>query len=134
MDAKSTSLENALLDHQFGGPAYTPPLTYYLALFTTVPTDAGGGVEVSGTNYARVAVLNDAGNFPAAVGGVKTLAGTHTFPVSGGDWGTVTAVGLLDAPAGGDLKYYGLIMSPQIIGVPGIIASFTGGMLTITEN
>ena len=51
----SDYLENALLDHVLGTTSYSQP-TIYVALYTTAPTDAGGGTEVSGGSYARVAV------------------------------------------------------------------------------
>ena len=47
-------LETEVLDHVFGGNAYTAPTTLYFALFTAAPSDTGGGTEVSGTNYTRV--------------------------------------------------------------------------------
>ena len=34
----------------------------YLALFTAMPSDSGGGTEVSGGSYARVAITNNATN------------------------------------------------------------------------
>jgi len=46
-------LENKLLDHAFGGSAYTQP-TCYLALATaSSDTEAGTITEVSGGSYAR---------------------------------------------------------------------------------
>ena len=47
-------LEDKVLDHVFGGTAYTAPSTLYVALFTVSPGDDGtGGTEVSGGAYAR---------------------------------------------------------------------------------
>ena len=44
----SDYLEDKVLDHGFGGTAYTAPTTLYVALYTVAPTDTGGGTEVSG--------------------------------------------------------------------------------------
>ena len=41
-------LEDKIINHVFGGAAYSAPSTSYVALYTTSPTDAGGGTEVSG--------------------------------------------------------------------------------------
>lgn len=80
----SNYLENALLDHALGGGNYTRPATVYIALFTVAPSDAGGGTEVSGNNYSRAAVTNDATNFPAASGGAKSNGVAITFATPSG--------------------------------------------------
>ncbi len=43
----SDYLEDKVLDHVFGGNAYTAPATLYVALYTVAPTDTGGGTEVT---------------------------------------------------------------------------------------
>lgn len=96
-------LENELLDHVFGGADYSRPATLYFAAFTTAPTDAGGGTEVSGGNYARQAVTNNSTNFPAASSGSKTNANDIEFAEATGSWGTVVAVGIFDAASSGNL-------------------------------
>ena len=53
MAAISDYLENELLDHVLKNAAYTAGSTVKLALFTSNPTDAGSGTEVSGGSYAR---------------------------------------------------------------------------------
>ena len=59
----SDFLETKVLDHVFGGTAYTAPTTLYVALYTAAPTDSGGGTEVSGGAYARqTAAFNVGGN------------------------------------------------------------------------
>lgn len=66
----SNFLEGSLLDHVFGSVDYTPPVTFYVALFTVTPSDSGGGTEVSGGSYARVAMTNNPTNFPNASSGI----------------------------------------------------------------
>ncbi|WP_417726168.1 hypothetical protein [Roseovarius sp.] len=63
MSSFTTYLEAAILNHVFRNVALTSPATIYLALFTSAPTDAGGGTEVSGSGYARQVIAFDA---PAA--------------------------------------------------------------------
>lgn len=99
----SDFLENEILDHVFGAAAYTAPATLYIALFTAAPTDAGGGTEVSGGSYARVAVTNNATNFPAASGGAKANGTEITFVTATASWGTVVAFGIFDAASAGNL-------------------------------
>lgn len=52
MSQLSNYLENKLIDHVLRNTAYTPPATVYLALYTTDPTDADSGTEVSGGGTA----------------------------------------------------------------------------------
>lgn len=131
--SKSNYLENALLDHMLGGPDYVRPATVYVGLFTAAPNDTGGGTEVSGGNYARVAVTNNATNWPAAVGGSKSNGTAITFPVPSAGWGTVTHHGLFDAPTGGNLLRYGMLTVSKTVD-PGDLISFPIGTLSITED
>lgn len=131
--SKSNYLENALLDHMLGGPDYTRPATVYFALYTTGPTDAGGGTEVSGGNYSRVAVTNNATNFPAASGGSKSNGTAIIFPTPSGSWGTVTHWGVFDASSGGNLLRYGALTVTKTVD-PGDQVSFPPGDLVCTED
>lgn len=59
-------LAKAVLDACMGATTLGPG-TYYAALMTAMPTGAGGGTEFPGSgNYARIAVTNNATNFPNA--------------------------------------------------------------------
>src|SRR3972149_591973 len=79
--SKSDFLENELLDHVLGNAAYAAPATVYFGLYSVGPSDVGGGTELTGSGYARIAVTNNATNFPAASGGAKSN-GTGTKPVA----------------------------------------------------
>jgi len=138
MSAKSDYLENALVNLVLGGTAFAAPANVYLALFTTMPNDAGvGGVEVTiGVNgYARAARANDASTWGAATtNGTRTnSAAAFTFPSPGGSWGTVVGVGIYDAATAGNLLYYGLLSAPKTI-ASGQIYKFAAGSLSITEQ
>ena len=115
--SKADFLENKLLDHVLGAATYTPPVTVYIALYTVAPSDAGGGTEVTGGSYARVAVTNNATNFPAATA----------------SWGTVVAHAELDAPTGGNFLYWGDLTVSKAIN-SGDTASFAVGDLDFTED
>ena len=94
----SDFLENKIIDHLLRNQAYTPPATVYVALYTSDPTDADTGTEVSGGSYAR-----QAAGLSAASGGASSNAADITFPTATADWGTITHVGLRDALTGGNL-------------------------------
>jgi len=99
----SNYLETEVLDHVFGGNAYTAPSTLYLALFTTDNTDSGGGTEVSGGAYARQSVA-----FTVS-GNTATTSADVEFPTATANYGTVVAVAVMDASTGGNqLAYAGL--------------------------
>ena len=108
-------LENALLNRIFNGAALNLPSTLYIGLFTAAPTDAGGGTEVSGNNYARLAVPADTTNFPTVTSGTVQNALTLTFAIPSGNWGTVTHIGIFDAATGGNLLVWGALSSPRVI-------------------
>lgn len=131
--SKSDYLENALLDHVLGGGDFSRPGTVYIALFTSAPTDSGGGTEVSGGGYSRKAVTNDATNWPSASGGSKSNGEDITFTQASGDWGTVVAFGIFDAESDGNLLYWGDLTTSKDIN-SGDTAKFAAGSITITED
>ena len=131
--SKSDFLENTLLDEVLGATDYTPPGTVYLALFTAAPDDTGGGTEVSGGGYARVAVTNNSTNWPAASGGSKSNGVDMTFPQATADWGTVVAFAIFDASTAGNMLYWGDLTTSKTIN-NGDTAKFAAGDITITED
>ena len=133
MAGLSDFAENEMLDHLFGAATYTPPATLYFALFTAAPSDAGGGTEVSTGSYARVAVTNNATNFPAASGGAKSNGTAITFPTASGSWGTVVAVGIFDASTSGNLIAWATLAVSKAIG-SGDTASFPIGDIDLTVD
>lgn len=93
MSALSNTYELSVLDHLFNNVALTSPTTVYLGLFTSDPTDAGSGTEVStsGTAYARQSI-----SFAAASSGAVTTDADITFPTATAAYGTVTHIGIFD--------------------------------------
>jgi hypothetical protein len=106
----SDYLENALLNAVLRNTPYTSPSQVYVALFTSDPTDAGTGTEVSGGGYARQAVT-----FNAPSNGQVTNAADILFPVATASWGTVTHVGIYDAQTGGNLLFSGALTTNKTI-------------------
>jgi hypothetical protein len=85
----SDTYENNILDAILG-QGFTKDATVYVALCTSAPADNAVGTEPSGNGYARVAVTNNATNWPNAPGGSKSNGVAITFPTATGSWGTVT--------------------------------------------
>ena len=125
-------LELELLDHVFGAAAYTAPATLYAALYTATPSDTGGGTEVTGGSYARVAVTNNATNFPAASAGAKANGTAITFPSPTANWGVVVAFALLDAASAGNFLCWGAITPNKTVNNGDPAPSFAIGDLDIT--
>jgi hypothetical protein len=128
MPGLSDYAENVALDYMFGSGTIA---TFYLALLTAAPTDAGGGTEVSGGSYARKSVTNNSTNFPAAASGTKNLHVAQTFVTPTGSWGTVTHWGIYDASSGGNLIAWAALTSSQTIS-SGNTVSFGVDQLQIT--
>jgi len=106
----SDYLENWIIDHILRAVAFTPPATIYLALYTVAPTDAGGGTEVSGGAYARQSFT-----LTAASAGASSNSADITFPQATADWGTVVAVGILDALTAGNLLMWSLLDASKTV-------------------
>jgi len=126
-------LENELLDHVFSAAVFVAPVTTYIGLSTTTPTDAGGNITEpsGGAGYARVAKTNNVTNWPAAVGGLKENGTTVDFPTATGAWGTVTHFFIADAASGGNILATGALTTPKTID-NGDTASFAVGDIDIT--
>jgi hypothetical protein len=130
---KTTYLRNKILDHMLGGGDYTRPATVYLALFTAAPGIGGGGTEVAGGSYARVAVTNDATNWPAASAGQKSNGLALTYAQATASWGTVTHAALFDAATGGNMLHFTTLPSPRTV-QNGDTPSWAVGSLVLTET
>lgn len=133
----SNDLENKILDHILGGGDYTRLATVYVSLHTADPGDAGTPQtnECTGTNYARVAVTNNATNFPAASSGAKSNGTAINFPTPGsGGWGTATHFGIGNAASGaGVLLFSGALAVAKTINQDDVV-SFATGDLDITAD
>ena len=119
----SNYLENALIDAVLRNTSYTSPATVYVSLYTSDPTDADSGTEVSGGSYARTAVT-----FGAPSNGVSTNSADVTFPTSTSSWGTVTHIGIHDASTGGNLLFHTPLDTAKTIDSQDIFRIETGNL------
>jgi hypothetical protein len=126
MAEMSNYLENALINGTLRATSYTAPTTIYLALYTTDPTDADTGTEVSGTSYARQTIT-----MGAPSNGVSTNSAAIEFPAAGGSWGTVTHIGIRDALTAGNLLYHTPLDASKTIAT-GDIFRVSVGNLSVT--
>ena len=126
MAEMSNYLENALINATLRNTAYTSPTTVYLALYTTDPTDADSGTEVSGNAYARQSIT-----FGAPSNGVSTNSAAIEFPQATGSWGTVAYVGVRDASTAGNLLYHTPLDASKTIAT-GDVFRVAVGSLSVT--
>jgi len=127
MSAISNYLENALINATLRNTTYTSPTTVYAGLFTSDPTDAGSGTEVSGGSYARKAIT-----FAAPSNGVTTnSAAAVEFDQATGSWGTITHFAIFDALTTGNMLYYGALTTSKTIS-SGDVFKFATSSVTVT--
>lgn len=126
MAEMSNYLENALINGTIRGSTFTAPTNVYVALYTSDPTDADTGTEVSGGSYARQIVT-----FGAPSNGVSASNADVTFPQATGSWGTVGWIGLRDAVSGGNLLYHTALDTSKVIDT-GDVFKINSGNLSVT--
>jgi hypothetical protein len=126
MAEMSNFLEDALINATLRNTTYTSVATVYVSLWTSDPTDAGSGTEVSGNSYARTAVT-----FGAPSNGVTTNDADVTFPTATGSWGVVGWIGINDASTAGNLLYHSPLDTSKTID-SGDIFKISTGNLSVT--
>lgn len=141
MAALSDYLENKIIDWLLRGQAFSPPATVYVGLLTAAPSDTGGGTEVSGGSYARVAVTSSLANWAGTQAAASTTAstgtggqtsnnGTITFPAPTANWGVVTHFGVYDASSAGNLLFYGSLTTSKTVNNGDAAPSIAAAALT----
>jgi hypothetical protein len=138
----SNTLENLLVDHLFRAATFAKPAALHVALFTAAPSDAGGGTEVAGGGYARVATPPGDATWTATQGGISgassgtggatSNAAAVTFPTPTADWGTVTHVGIFTAATGGTLLVWAPLTAARAILNGDPAPRFPAGAFVIT--
>ena len=126
MAEMSNYLENALINATLRNTSYTSPATVYLALYTSDPTDADSGTEVSGNAYERQAIT-----FGAPSNGVSTNSAAIEFPQATGSWGTVAYIGIRDASTAGNLLFHSPLDASKAIAT-GDVFRVAIGSLSVT--
>ena len=132
----SDYLEDKVLEHVFGGNAYTAPSTLYVGVFTSAASDTGPGTEVSGNGYARQSVaFTVSGTSPTTAASNAAVE----FPEATGSGGTVTYAGVFDASTSGNMLAWAQLTDPAdfVTALPktmstGDIVRLSAGNLKVT--
>lgn len=129
MSSFSDYTENLVLNWLFTTNSATRPTAWYVGLFTAAPSDTGGGTEVSGNGYARVATGT------ISVSGTDTLATNDAAiefaAASGGNWGTITHAAIFDASSSGNMLAWAQLTTSRTIN-DGDVFRIPAGSLDIT--
>ena len=130
MSSFSDYTENLVLNWLFTTNSATRPTAWYIGLFTAAPSDTGGGTEVSGYAYARTATgtMSVSGTSPT---NCTNSAAIEFLPASGGNWGTITHIGVFDASSGGHMLGWAPLTTSRTIN-DGDILRIPAGDLDIT--
>ena len=142
MSAMSDYLENKLVDQLFRGQSAPTTTTLYVGLLTAAPSDSGGGTEVSGGSYARVAVTSSLANWAGTQAAASSVASSGTggqtsnnaaitFPTPAATWGTVTHFGIYDAASAGNLLFWGALTISKTINQSDTV-TFPAASLSVT--
>ena len=124
----TNTFETTVLTWLLTTGAATRPTVWYVGLFTTDPGEAGGGTEVTGFNYARTAVtFTVTGDIASNSAGVEFPAAT------GGDWGTISHIGIMDAATGGNMIIHAPLTVAKAIS-DGDVFRIPTGDLDVTLN
>lgn len=128
MAALSDHAEALLLDWLMTTGSATRPTNWYVALYTAAPSDSGGGTEVSGNGYSRQSVTFGAASSP---GGTTSNTNAVSFTAAGGNFGTVTHIGIFDNSSGGNLLWHGSMTASKTVN-DGDTLEFSIGNIDLT--
>jgi len=108
----TNAFETHTLQYLLTTDSVTRPTSWYIGLFTSDPTDTGtAGTEVStGTGYARTAVT-----FTVSGDTASNSAAVEFPAASGGNWGTISHIGVMDASTGGNMIVHSALDTAKAI-------------------
>ena len=105
----TNDLETKILQWAFTAGSPARPSAWYVALFTTAPGETGGGTEVSGNAYVRMAAT-----FTVS-GNLASNSAAIEWPTATGNWGTITHVAVFDAATAGNMLAYATLTAAKTI-------------------
>jgi len=108
----TNAFETHTLKYLLTTDSVTRPTSWYIGLFTSDPTDTGtAGTEVAtGTGYARTAVT-----FTVSGDTASNSAAVEFPAASGGNWGTISHIGVMDASTGGNMIVHSALDTAKAI-------------------
>lgn len=125
-------LEGQIRAHIFRTATFAKPTAIDIALYTATPGETGGGTEVTGGSYARVARNPLDANWSAASGtnGLTDNLAVITFAVPSANWGVITSFGkFIDTT---NLGIYGPLGTNKTVNNGDPAPSFAIGALSTT--
>lgn len=134
MSDLSDYLEVEVVKHIFRTGSYPAPTVLAIALFTTDPTDAATGTEVTGGSYARVSYNPLDANWAATSGtdGITSNINPITFPSPTANWGTVTHFAIYDAATSGNMLFSSALSSSRVVNNGDTAPVFAADALVVT--
>lgn len=105
----TNDLETKILQWAFTAGSPVRPSAWYVALFTAAPGETGGGTEVSGNAYVRMAAT-----FTVS-GNLASNSAAIEWPTATGNWGTITHVAVFDAATAGNMMAYAALTAAKTI-------------------
>ena len=108
----------------------TRPTAWFVGLFTAAPSDTGGGTEVTGNAYARVATgtMSISGTSPTTA---TNAAAIEFAAASGGNWGSIGWAAIFDASTGGNMIAWAALSTARTIN-DGDVLRIPAGDLDVT--
>ena len=133
---------NKITDALWRGQSLGAPATWYIGLDTGSCTETGGGTEVSGGSYARVAVSASLAAWAGTQGAGTTVASTGTsgttsnnaaisFASPTANWGQLLSFRVWDALSGGNAWVCQALSIPKTVNNGDAAPTFNAGSLTI---
>jgi|TARA_R110000787_G_scaffold98348_1_gene202339 hypothetical protein len=125
----TNAFETSTLKYLLTTDSVTRPTAWYIGLFTSDPTDTGvAGTEVSGSGYARTVAA-----FTVTTDTASNSASIEFPAASGGNWGTVGWIGIMDAASGGNMIIHSALTVAKAIN-DGDVFRIPTGDLDITAS
>lgn len=126
MGSFTNTYEQAVLNALCGNNAPLASTSMWVALFTAAPSDASGGTEATGGNYAR----KSSGAWTSATALVANAA-TVTFATCTSTVGSVTHFALMTDSATGNMVGWATLSAARDLATNDV-AAFEVGSLTIS--
>lgn len=119
----TNAFETTVLQFALTTTSVTRPTNWYIALFTSDPTETGAaGTEVTGGSYARTAVTF------SVSGNLGTNSAAVEFPACTADWGTITHLGVMDASSSGNMLVHAALTTSKVIAIGDVFRIPTGDL------
>ena len=130
-DMTNTEEANYLTHRLKNGTAMGQLANSYISLYSASPGETGGGTELSGSGYARMAMAAaDWSAITAAEPSTIQNSAQKNMAAATADWATALAVGLHDASTAGNLLFFKVLGTSKTVN-NGDTPKFNAGSLVV---